>query len=273
MTRQEALQIAKPILFNTEMVKAILDGRKKVTRRCVKYKYSNTEMKMRTDKYGTCLIEIQKDIEGETFGVNKDGTSWKQLLPFIEKVPPFKKGDILYIRETWQYIDFAGEDNGYVYKASENGNLWETEAEGWTWHPSIHMPKEAARIFLKVTGVRVERLQDITEEQAKAEGICRLYDDMPKEKYATWARMMGISGTQEQASFKNYLWHGNFGTCGCGNKISDAWDYQYSGYDDAVGSFSSLWNTTVDLKDWGKYGWDANPYVWVIEFERLEVED
>lgn len=154
MTKAELLQIAKPILFNTEMVKAILEGRKTVTRRCVKYKYSNTEMKMWTDKYGTRLIEIQKDVEGETFGRNTDGSTWHKLLPFIEKAPPFKKGDILYIRETWsEWTD------GYVYKAWSEPFPQPGKASVMKWHPSLHMPKEAARIFLKVKDVRVERFR------------------------------------------------------------------------------------------------------------------
>ena len=212
MKRQEVLQIAKPILFNTEMVKAILDGRKAVTRRCVKYKYSNTEMKMRTDKYGTRLIEIQKDVEGETFGYNKDGTSWRQLLPFIEKVSPFKKGDILYVRETFCYHEYARKP-WYGYKA--NGDERDVDMR---WYPSIHMPKEAARIFLRVTGVRVERLQNITPEQALCEGT--------KEKFPPLV----------------------------------------------VDEFIDIWNSTINKTDMDKYGWHANPWVWVIEFERLEME-
>lgn len=203
-----------PILFNTDMVRAILDGRKTVTRRAVKYKYSNTEMKMHTDKYGTRLIEIQKSVEGETYGQNPDGSKWYKLLGYVEPKPPYKKGDILYVRETWQYIGFAGEDNGYAYKASENGKLWQEETEGWKWCPSLHMPKEAARIWLKVTDVRAERLQDISDEQLRKEGFI----------------------PEVQGHFK----------------------------------FKWTWNSTIKKSDLDRYGWNANPWVWVIGFERCE---
>ncbi len=150
-----------PILFNTEMVRAILDGRKTVTRRVIKYKYSNTEMKMRTDKYGTRLVEIQKDVEGETYGKNPDGSTWHKLLGYIEPKPPYQPGDILYVRETWCNANIEGVEPDYYYYADvhicEDYNRTE-----WKWRPSIHMPKEAARIWLKVTAVRVERLQEIT---------------------------------------------------------------------------------------------------------------
>ena len=199
----------KPILFNTEMVRAILDGRKTVTRRCVKYKYSNTEMQMRTDKYGTSLIEIQKDVEGETFGKNEDGTTWRKLLAYIEKVPPFKVNDILYVRETWN--EWEG---GYVYKAW-NEPFHQVGAYG-TWRPSIHMPKEAARIFLKVTGVRVERLHDMTGSDAVREGTKETFPPL------------------------------------------------------AVDEFRDIWDSTIKKDQLQYYSWDANPYVWVIEFEVID---
>lgn len=242
-----------PILFNTDMVRAILDGRKTVTRRLVKFPKS---IQLQDDGLYTLFAE----------GTCYENQHMEQIVGYLK--PPYHPGDILYVRETW----YRGL-NRILYKAnySENEKFYTNGKEiQIKWRPSIHMPKEAARIWLKVKDVRVERLQEITEEQAKAEGICRLYDDMSKEEYEKWARKVGKVETQEECSFKNYLWHGNFGEYGSGNRLSDAWEYQYSGYANAVGSFSSLWNTTVDIKDWDRYGWDANPWVWVIEFERCE---
>lgn len=163
-----------PILFNTDMVRAILDGRKTVTRRVVRYKYNNTEMKMRTDKYGTRLIEIQKDIEGETHGKNPDGSTWHKLLPYIEKNPPYKKGDILYVRETYcpNYFDFVAQSgNKHGYKADYESAILSSDIPEPKWIPSIHMPKEAARIWLTVTDVRAERLRDMDKMDAVKEGI------------------------------------------------------------------------------------------------------
>lgn len=214
-----------PILFNTEMVQAIMDGRKTVTRRIVKYKYGNTEMRMRTDKYGTCLIEIQKDVEGETHGKYPDGRTWRKLLPYTEKEPPYRKGDILYVRETWAFLpcvdctregtacgrtcvtyeDKDGISDGcFVYRAEH------PHPDHVSWSPSIHMPKAAARIWLRVTDIKVERLQDIDDDGIVAEGL-------------------------------------------------------------EIGApFEGLWDATFKKSDRDRYGWDANPWVWVIEFERCE---
>lgn len=227
MTKSELFKIAKPILFNTEMVKAILAGRKTVARRTVKYKYSNTEMRMHTDKYGTRLIEIQKDVEGETHGKNPDGRTWQKLLPYIEPKPPFKKGEILYVRETWcddrqfTHDDTAGQ---YFYKADFPIAGYSNEKE-FKWKPSIHMPKDAARIFLKVKNVRVERLQNMTEDDVEREGI------EPRFKVRD-----GFSG------------------------------------DIAKSRFMELWNSTIKKSDLPLYNWDANPWVWVIEFERIKTD-
>ena len=178
MKRSDLLQIAKPILFNTDMVRATLDDQKTSTRRVVKKKYSNTELKMKTDKYGSRLIEIQKDIEGETYGQKQDGGSWHRLRAYIEPKPPYRPGDILYVRETWwrnyyhQYAKYFSRAEGEEVQIPviTGGTALHRKADGLKWHPSIHMPKEAARLFLRVTEVRVEPLQDITPQEAYLEG-------------------------------------------------------------------------------------------------------
>lgn len=240
MNRQELLNNAKPILFNTEMVRAILDGRKTVTRRVIKLKYDNTHIKIRNNKYGKSVIEIQNDVEGETHGTNPDGTHWQKLLGCIEKYPPYKVGDILYVRETWcqcpcwdcgmdtsegccdetahKFYNIKRKEWGcYGYKAS-----WELNSPPFDrWYPSIHMPKEAARIFLRVTDLRVKRLQDMWASDMSREGIC-------------FTKPTTV--------------------------------------DEMIEAFETLWDSTIKKTNLDRYGWKANPWVWVIEFERIEAE-
>lgn len=202
----------KPILFNADMVRAILEGRKTVTRRVVKLKYSNTHLEMFTNKYGTRLIEKQNEEPGVTTIKNSDGTMTHTLLACIEKAPPYRPGDTLYVRETWSR-SMAGT---YLYRATDIPFIHDR------WNPSIHMPREAARIFLRVTDVRVGRLQDITEKDMQQEGVITrpLLNDF--EKF-----------------------------------ISQK-------------SFALLWDSTIKPADRALYDWEANPWVWVIEFERCE---
>ena len=141
----------KPILFNAEMVRAIMDGRKSCTRRLVKFLSGENPRWTGYIKDGLMLYN----------GKNE---------PCIRKAP-YQPGDILYVRETWhKYIKRVGEGKSchlvefYGYKAS----IANSEDADEPWKPSIHMPKEAARIWLKVTNVRLERLQDITEDGAEA---------------------------------------------------------------------------------------------------------
>lgn len=195
----------KPILFNTEMVRAILDERKACTRRLPR--------KQIEEKY----LEYEEWV----CAVAPPGSIWLSEKEFYEEYPPYQLGDILYVRETWcgLPVNEAGHFRGHpIYYYRADGDL---RPEGWrgAWHPSIHMPKEAARIWLKVTDVRVERLQEITEVQAQAEG--------------------------------------------CNSGL-------LTGACTARGQFEDLWNTTIKKSDIDRYGWDANPYVFVIEFERCE---
>lgn len=213
----------KPILFNTEMVRAILDGRKTCTRRLVKpqpksklcYTFAGSD----SDTWGY-PNRTAHEIWGEEFKLPNDITEEELSKRWN---PPYHTDDILYVRETWcgLPVNEAGHMRGhtiYYYKA--DGEL---RPKGWrgTLHPSIHMPKEAARIWLKVTDVRVERLQEITSEQICREGVEVEYPHV-------------LNGEE-----KRY-------------------------------AFSRLWDSTIKKSDLDRYGWNASPWVWVIEFERCE---
>ena len=196
-----------PILFNTEMVRAILDGRKTCTRRLVRFLPGENPQWTGYIRDGLMLYNGRNE-------------------PCIIKAP-YQPGDTLYVRETWcgLPVNEAGHMRGhtiYYYKA--DGEL---RPKGWrgTWHPSIHMPKEAARIWLKVTDVRVERLQEITPQGAWKEGA----------------------------------------RCSCLHPVPDC-----AGNKTA---FVNIWNSTIKKADLDCYGWDANPWVWVIEFERCEKQE
>lgn len=215
-----------PILFSTPMVQAILEGRKTQTRRVVKPQPegdSRPISEWNPHVYGSIRAEYETKIVGKIFPFKKGNSLYSPSCPYGQA------GDILWVRETWAYLDFLGpEDADYVYKASDNGKDWENNTEGWKWKPSIYMPKEACRLFLKIKSVRVERLQDISEEDAKAEGV--LY-------YG-----------EESNDYKNYEYNDIYG---------DDW-----GVLTAKESFKTLWQSIN-----GPESWLANPWVWVIEFE------
>ena len=139
----------RPILFSTEMVEAILEGRKTQTRRIVK---------------GVALDWLAPNMFMPEYVASKGNN----LCPYGYE------NDILWVRETWRLTDFlhpSDENYGYIYKASENGKEWESNCEEWYWKPSIFMPKEACRLRLKIKSIRIERLQEISEKDAIAEGI------------------------------------------------------------------------------------------------------
>ncbi len=180
----------KPILFNEEMVRAILENRKTMTRRIIKIDLSMADSDINDKNY-----LFVPDEYGDFYNV-------KDLCQY-------KIGDILYVRETWAKNP-VNYGYPYCYKASIEYNSAIIDK----WKPSIHMPKKAARIFLKVTDIRVERLQDMDEEDYSKEG----FQELPK------------------------------------------------------GQFAKLWNSTINNKDIKNYGFEANPWVWVIEFEDITKE-
>ncbi len=220
-----------PILFNTDMVRAILEGRKTVTRRRIK----------------GCVIGPKQEINQNSRGQFElyNITPRCGIRQGIILKQPFQPGDILYVRET-----FAEWTGGYVYRAWTEPFAQPGQTAVMKWTPSIHMPKEAARIFLKVKDVRVERLQDITEEQAKAEGIREYAKDGKLWKYAVTDDWWIELHRKHRKSFIGSWWQDMPRT--------------------AKEAFSYLWNSTIKKSDLDKYGWDANPWVWVIEFERCE---
>lgn len=225
----------KPILFNTvntEMVRAILESRKSCTRRVVK---PQQFIGMLPDKCKNGAPEEFLKEKKLMFKPYCDMTDI-ELINTAYKAP-YQPGDILYVRETWEYFECCcceGDEHGNCYREPQQSALNKScgcymyratdEIYGDArWHPSIHMPKEAARIWLNVTDVRVERLQEISAESALAEG-------------------------------------------------TDKYIHTNGGLDEnmTITSFIGIWNSTIKKSEIDRYGWDANPWVWVIEFERCE---
>jgi len=197
----------KPIIFSTPMVQAILDGKKTQTRRVIKI-----------------------DDAPENWKISIAGTSIVRTEPYDVKLPRYAAGDILWVRETFCEVPYehnhAPIKGGhitipkYAYKADS-----ERDYTG-IWKPSIHMPREAARIFLMVKAIRAEKLRDISETDAIAEGVNHQW---------------GINHNGEKTLEKV-----------CTTVFKELWD---------------------SLNEKRGYGWNTNPWVWVIEFEREEVEE
>jgi len=150
----------RPIIFSSEMVRAILDGKKTQTRRVIKSQINcNRVYHAEQDRW------LFYDISNDSYDLELD-----------IKCPYGKPGDKLWCKETF-VRQYTGFDYGIIYKADGI-----KISEDMKWSPSIYMPRWASRIILEITGIRVERIQDITEEDAKAEG-CEighgLTDDSP----------------------------------------------------------------------------------------------
>ena len=151
-----------PMLMSTDMVNAIENDTKTETRRTISY-----NKKIENPKIGFSAFSNKNQFEVR--GIHENGEYGSSFFNLKAK-----KGDIIWVRETWQITDFLNpldENYGYIYKASENGLEWQHNMENWKWKPSIYMPKKACRLFLEVTNVKIEKLQDITEESAIKEGV------------------------------------------------------------------------------------------------------
>lgn len=207
----------RPILFSTEMVRAILEGRKTQTRR---------------------IVKKQPHGAGEWV---RQLASWlfPNVNPYIKlKCPYGQPGDRLWVRETW-FNDMSFGSPEYYYRANgEFDEQFERHRLGqvgpFKWRPSIFMPREASRILLEVMDVRVERLQDISEEDAKAEGVTDV-EFYPDDGFPlSVGHMVGKDD---------------------GNTML---------HTTRVKAYSTLWESIN-----GKGSWDKNPWVWVIEFKKI----
>ena len=187
----------KPILFNTEMVQAILSGRKTQTRRIIKNIPSNV----------TKIKQFESDMFMWFYEMQEGGLK-----------PPCIVGDILWVRETWSKNPVP---TGWPWDYKASPEYWEMTEH--IWKPSIHMPRAAARLFLKVASVRVEKLQDITENGARKEGCLDFHDKTGDGKF------------------------------------EDVLEFDLTAKD----AFQNLWESIYK-------NWNSNPWVWVIEFERIE---
>lgn len=220
----------KPIIFNTDMVKATIEGRKTQAR---------------------CIVKPQPDYTyGRSMGKNHgagphecrmaDGTRHEIYSPFGQA------GDMLYVRETWAISAFME----YLYKA--NGD--ERIQPSIKWKPSIHMPKEAARLFLQITDMRIERLQDISESDAVAEGVEWMKGKKPPKGFQGLTSSIEIEGYRAYGR-KNEWMEDN-------KKIISR--YAHNGTCiSSIASFKSLWQ---DIND-KRATWESNPWVWAITFK------
>lgn len=207
-----------PVLFNTEMACAVLEGRKGATRRLVKPQPAKDMIY----KLGYCTDGDKRDIGKFGFGSSTYGGNISYA------APPCRPGDILYVREAWQFLpcmECAMEDGKCGKKPVEYGGRHSashgcfiyragfSHPERVRWRPSIHMPKKAARIWLKVTSVEPERLQDIDDAGILEEGL------------------------------------------------------------ETGEPFEELWDSTIKKKELPVYGWEADPWVWTVKFERCAKPD
>lgn len=226
-----------PILFNCNMVQAILEDRKTVTRRLIKPSY-------RSDESG---FQVFTNMGTKKKWAEKIDPEERSFDPSRYVLPPYQPGDILYVRETWN----RGK-NGYRYKAD-----WEKEgiADITKWKPSIHMPRTAARIWLKVTDVRIEHLQEISGLEAYKEGavaevppICKditypkNFENWTEYRREEWFMATARAKYIAQIELENRL----------------------------INAFSKIWDSTISKGQQDLYGWGADPWVWRIEFERCE---
>lgn len=232
----------RPILYSAPMVVAILDGRKTQTRRAIKSPARNMQ------KQGHQVIRRNPDndpwYKDHIWSMRVDGGSWADYTHerFLQLCHYGAVGDRLWVREAWRVTSKLDdispnqlpEGIGVEYPATRHINNLEGRKR-----PSIHMPRSLSRILTEVTDIRVQRLQDITPEEAKAEGLKCMSKDGLTVKF-------GIPDLDGYPGTDNHGWPWQ------------EWEF------DPVMAYKRLWE-----KINGKGSWDKNPWVWVIEFRKI----
>jgi hypothetical protein len=256
----------RPILCNGPMVRAILNGSKTQTRRVVKpgpsQKWLSYSTLQRSPRAKPVMIDAKQwaQFAHPKAGLTINGMKYDDWSPLTCIACPMgAPGDRLWVRETCRAVCLTGGKCGVRYMAddafaepNQNMTQWESWADEEAWHklhgyrggnglpvPSIHMPRWACRIVLEVVSVRVERLQDISEDDARAEGLKRLTKDRGVTYKYGMVDRDGLPGNDD-----------------------DGWHWKEWDVDSRV-AFRKLWDSI--------YGtWDANPWVWVVEFRRVD---
>ena len=242
----------RPIIFSAPMVRAILDGRKTQTRRVVKPQPVGGD-------------RIERDGSGWVVGRMRDSENAWRPLP----CPFGQPGDGLWVRETWSGLhvfrntaplerkSFVGD--GYPYMREDVWYWADGEPEYGDWErprPSIHMPRWASRLTLEITGVRVERLQEISEADAEAEGFAAI----PAQRW--WHGYRDVDGKQLHQQFEG--------------EVPPDWMIEpkplHVGgeqilYPSAASQFRDLWDSLNAKRG---FGWESNPWVWAVSFRRVE---
>ena len=238
----------KSILFNTEMVKAVLDGRKTQTRRIIK-----PQPLFFTGRH-------------YVFDDETCPKKWEDCDNFIATAP-FQTGDVLYVRETWRALEAGYPPRNSVIEYRAGGtqkfdDIVAIPTEKGEWKPSIFMPKSVARIFLRVNDVRVERLHAMKLDDIEKEGIDDVKPDEESDFLCNYCPLdEGTKGV--------HCYGGEPIMCE-GAKCEDAMEAWVGEY---TGEFAKVWDSTMPKRDIEKYGWEVNPFVWVIEFEKISKEE
>lgn len=226
---------SRPILFNPQMIRAILDGKKTQTRRPLKFWQipAETEDKQSVERFPDMKYHAIAQIHSK-WGFSFYAKTIEELCEkYLPTVCPFGRvGDQLWVRETFADLSGMGFDQKYAYRADTEKNSEGDQIRkqyGVKWKPSIHMPRAASRITLEITNIRVEKLKDISPQDAIAEGLSCATKDKFLDKY-------GLS---------DWPW-----TC---------WDK------DPRVAFLRLWSTVYGDEDFEQLG---NPYVWAVDFKR-----